>query len=190
MKNKLLSDSLRNFGNSPNIQSLKKFPNLKKIPPWNSTRNLENLKNSSNAWESGKFPKCRRICLIPQIPGNLINSPNTLESEEFPKFSRKSEGSLFFNYSKFLKCLADVIYEIYQKPINLEEFPKYPVIWEISKFLKFVKFWEFPKCLGIWEIPQIPGNLANSPNSSFIQKYNRCHVTHKWDICIQCVISE
>ena len=83
----------------------------------------ENFRNTSNAWESGKFPKCLRICLIPQIPGNLTNSPNTWESGEFPKFSRKSEGSLFFIYSKFLKCLTDVIYEICQKPRHLGNFP-------------------------------------------------------------------
>ena len=27
------------------------------------------------------------------------------------------------------------------------------------------KNWKFPKYLGIWEIPQIPGNLENSTNT-------------------------
>ena len=49
---------------------------------------------------------------------------------------------------------------------RFREFPKYPVIWEISKSKKYTtqKFplgiWEIsgnPQCLEIWEIPQTPG---------------------------------
>ena len=37
------------------------------------------------------------------------------------------------------------------------KFPRYPGIWEASQIPL--------KCLGIWEIPQIPVYLGNSPNA-------------------------
>ena len=98
------------------------------------------------------------------MPGNLGNSPNTWNSE----------GSLFFNYSKFLKCLA--IWEIFQIPNFLKESEsvlfflfrkilKCQTIWEYSNYKESR---EFPKYLGFWKIPQILGNLGNSPSSYFL----------------------
>ena len=65
----------------------------------------------------------------------------------------------------------------FPKTQTFGEFPKYPVIWEISKILKIyhAQIWEnpqntwnsgeFPKYLGIRGIPQVPGYLGNSPNT-------------------------
>ena len=81
----------------PQISShFRNFQVLKNIPFSTSNRNLRNFGNSSNAWES---------CEISQIPRNLGNSPNSWESGEFPKYLRESEGSLFFKYRTFLKCI-------------------------------------------------------------------------------------
>ena len=86
---------------------------------WGSDSNWENGQNSWVFWESG----------------------------EFPKFLKESEGGLFFNYRKFLKCLA--IREISQmaNTQTFGEFPSYPV---------FFGNWKFFEKSGICEIPQIP----------------------------------
>ena len=63
------------------------------------------------------------------------------------------------------------------------EFPKYPVIYKISKTLKIfeplipIGIWKIPKIPGNLGIPQIPQNLGNFPNSYFLQKYNCCSCT-------------
>ena len=85
---------------------------------WGSDSNWENGQNSWVFWESG----------------------------EFPKFLKESEGGLFFNYRKFLKCLA--IREISQI--------KYPDIWGISQLSSL--FWKLEIFWKKW-------NLWNSPNT-------------------------
>ena len=92
LKNILLSNTYRNFGNFPNTwvsgkflkwlgfreipqisSHLRNFQNLKNIPPSNTYRNLGNF---PNAWLSGKFPKCLGIWEISQMPRFLGNFPN------------------------------------------------------------------------------------------------------------------
>ena len=55
---------------------------------------------------------------------------------------------------------------------RFEEFPKYPLIWEISKILIIYH----PKIpIEIWEIsgmPQIPGNFGNSQIPIFFKSTN------------------
>ena len=118
---------------------------------------------------------------ISQMPIYLGNSFNAWEFGEFSQFLRESEGSLFFDYWKFIKCLA--FRYIFQIPRHLRDF-------KISSHLRYLqnlnttvkvlqefgKFWVFPKCLGTWEISQISWNMGNSPNSYFLQKYNCCWV--------------
>jgi len=65
------------------------------------------------------------------MPGNQGNSPNIWESREFSKILGESEGGLFFNNRKFLKCLA--IWEIFQIPRYLGNSPS------IQSFGKFPK---------------------------------------------------
>ena len=84
---------------------------------WGSDSNWENGQNSWVFWESG----------------------------EFPKFLKESEGGLFFNYRKFLKCLA--IREISQIPRHLGNFPVIQSFLEIGNFLKKVESVKFPKYL-------------------------------------------
>ena len=48
-----------------------------------------------------------------------------------------------------------------------------------------VKSWKFPKYLGIWGIPQMPGNLENSANtweSGILPKYHFVKTKNKNDI--------
>ena len=143
-----------NSDNSPNIQLLYSvICKISKILKYTTLKFLEEFGKSGyfpNAWESDKVLKYLWIWDIPKIHGNLGNSP---------KFPEESEGSLFLNYKKNLKCLT--FWEISQIP------RQYSVICKISKILKIyhpqipkylVNIWEsgdFPKCLGIWKIPQI-----------------------------------
>ena len=61
---------------------LRKFQNLKNIPPSNTYRNLGNF---PNAWVSGKLPKCLGIWETSQMPGYLGNFSNAWVSEKFLK---------------------------------------------------------------------------------------------------------
>ena len=102
---------------------LRNFQNLKNIPPSNFCRNLGEF---PNAWESGEFHKfLRKSEKISQMPRYLENFPNTqfsvkeipqmpgnLGNSQVPQILREFEGSFFFKYKKFLKCLA--IWKIFQ----------------------------------------------------------------------------
>ena len=83
-----------------------------------------------NAWVSGNFPKCLGIWEISQIPTSIW-------------------GLYFF---KFL--------EISQIPRHLGNFPNTHVFEGYLGI--FSNAWvpgKFPKCLGIWEISQIPTGI-------------------------------
>ena len=129
---------IKKTGNFRNTWELGEFPKnlgIRGIPqkPGNLGKFSEYLKNFSNSkafekfliikkWnprflkESGEFPKyflkCPAIWEISQIPRGLENSPNIQSYKKVPKYNLGNllDGVLFFNYSKFLKCL--VIWEI------------------------------------------------------------------------------
>ena len=97
------------------------------------------------------------------MPENLENSPNARESGKFlkfPKFLLESNGGVFKIFQNFPKCFG--IWEIPKMQENLGNFPNNWVSGKFSKclgiweFLKCLGIWEFLKCLGVWEIPQIP----------------------------------
>ena len=63
-------------------------------------------------------------------------------------------------------CHCVCIWEISQIPRFFGKFPKYPVIWEISKILKIP--------IGIWEISQMFGYLGNFPNDWVYREFPKC----------------
>ena len=111
------------------------------------------------------------------MPGNLRNFLNAFlfgKFLRFQKFLLEFDGGVLEIFQKFPKYLG--IWEIYQMCGYLGISPNALIFWEIpqiSSYLRnlqnlknippsnscmqeFGKFREFPKCLGIWEICQIP----------------------------------
>ena len=87
------------------------------------------------------------------MPGNL---------GIFPKLLRESDGSLFFMYTKFLKCLAiweiSQILKVYHSQIPIGIWKNFPNTWESGEFSKFhresygslfFKYRKFLKCVAI-----------------------------------------
>ena len=121
------------------------------------------------------------------MPGNQGNTPNIWESREFSKILGESEGDLFFNNRKFLKCLA--IWKIFQIPRYLgnspciQSFGKFPNLIKIppsnsyrnlrkpGEFLKFQGIWGISQNPDIWEISEIPRHLGNFPYSQAFEKF-------------------
>ena len=130
------------------------------------------------------------------MPGNQGNTPNIWESREFSKILGESEGDLFFNNRKFLKCLA--IWKIFQIPRylgnspSIQSFGKFPKsykdtpleflgIWEnlgnslnsreSGEFPKTQTFGKFPRYPGIWEISHIARHLRNFPKTKAFEKF-------------------
>ena len=85
------------------------------------------------------------------MPIYLGNSFNAWEFGEFPQFLRESEGSLFFNYWKFIKCLA--FRYIFQIPRHLRDFK----ISSHLRYLQNLKKYHRQSFIGT-------GNLGNFPN--------------------------
>ena len=140
-----ISQIPRHLGNFPDTQAFGKFP--KWLDIWGIYQKPRHLGNSPNVWVFGEFPVIWEISKIlkiyhPQIPietwgiskipRHLGNSPNSQTFEELPK------------------CLG------------FGKFPKYPVIWEISKILK-IYHPQIP--IEIWGISQMPGYLGNFPTA-------------------------
>ena len=109
-------------------------------------RNFQNLKNipPSNTYRNlGNFPNA-------WISGNF---PKCLGIWEISKILKKIQPS---NTCRYLGNFPDT--QAFGK------FPRYPGIWEASQIPL--------KCLGIWEIPQMPGYLGNFQNLKNIQPSN------------------
>ena len=95
------------------------------------------------------------------MPIYLGYSFNAWEFGEFSQFLRESEGSLFFDYWKFIKCLA--FRYIFQIPRHLRDFK----ISSHLRYLQNLKKYHRQSFIGIWEIlgiPKMPGNKGNFPN--------------------------
>ena len=97
-------------------------------------------------WENSQIPlKYLGIWEIPQMPGYLGNFQNL----------KKIQPS---NTCRYLGNFPDT-----QAFGKLHRYPSNA--WVFGKF---------PKCLGIWEIPQMPGYLGNFQNLKNIQPSNTC----------------
>ena len=96
-------------------------------------------------WENSQIPlKYLGIWEIPQMPGWHLGNFQNL---------KKIQPS---NTCRYLGNFPDT--QAFGK------FPRYPGIWEASQIPL--------KCLGIWEIPQMPGYLGNFQNLKNIQPSN------------------
>ena len=108
-------------------------------------RHLGNFPKNLGIWENSQIPlKYLGIWEIPQMPGWHLGNFQNL---------KKIQPS---NTCRYLGNFPDT--QAFGK------FPRYPGIWEASQIPL--------KCLGIWEIPQMPGYLGNFQNLKNIQPSN------------------
>jgi len=90
------------------------------------------LENFSNAWVSGKFPKCLGICEISQVTRHLRNFQNLKNIPPSNTYRNLGNFPNAWVSAKFPKCLG--IWEISQMPGYLGNFSS------TQAFEKFPKF--------------------------------------------------
>ena len=121
------------------------------------------LGNSINAWESSEFPKS----LSRKFFEYLVNFPNSWAFEKFPFIVKIKHPQILLGiwgisvitcesgeFPRYLGIMGNSpntweSWGIHQIPRGLGNFPKYPVIREISKILKI---YHSQITIGIWEI--------------------------------------
>ena len=138
MKNKLSSDSLQNFWNSPDSKHFLDFQVFWKFPL--IPRHLANFK------DFGNLPKCL---------GNLRNFPKTWKSRKFPKcLGIWGISQIARHLRNFLELKKTTL------RVRFEEFSRIPGIWGILQIPMYLGNSPYSMVLG--KLPRFPDNLGIS----------------------------